>query len=386
MNAPDNHNPPRMPPPADDESPDTPETQSPDPLPLAAAAKTVMRHARKVLAQPLPKAPADVDHDAVRNNAREACKARDPKYHGERLVRYHRERWMAATFGHRTELLELNRACAARADELREFARRARRSLDNAPQTLTVPGDREPWTWFHALLVPALLALSAFFLYLGWKSIGYLVANAGVLPPEQSWIVSSGGILAAVALKLMAGLFEYGRKRAYLKALLIGSIAAWALWVGAFAYVYGRSLFGTTQLGVASPQDDAAATVEFLGIAQLALQLFGEILCSASCVIAVELISEKHAGLRTIVHPDHRRRAKVLARACTLLTRLELVRTRLDARLQQLESAGSRLELAALHAFETRYRQLMTEVVDLFTNSSPPAAAETAELSGAGIP
>jgi hypothetical protein len=257
-------------------------------------------------------------------------------------------------------------AVDARAAELSRAVRRTEREMERTPKTLDVPGEKVPWTWVHAFQIPVALALSGFFLWLGWCSVRFIVANSGILPADQSWIVSGVGVAIVGALEFVAiCLHTHEQRVGYLKALLTAGIATGAVWIAGVAYVYGRAVFQSPQLGSEAPSDAPL----IVGVVQLGLQYASEILCSAGFLVAVHVICEKHAGLRTAVHDEWRRRARLLSRLGKALSRVQLVQAALRARLRQSDAARDASVAEAVRAYETHLRRLKTEVADLVSES-----------------
>jgi hypothetical protein len=346
-----------------------PDTGTPDqngehlaePVALWAAAKSLIGAVKRLRRQKLPTPPAP-DSDVIRAAVHAVYTGGNLRAQAANVAQHAARQYDVATGGLRKHLEKLAGALDSVERETAKIVSLDQRDIRNGPQYLQVPGERVPWSALHVIEIPVLVALSVFFMGLGWCAIRFFVASSGVLPADQTWVVASGGILAALGLELVpVGLSGHEQKRRYLLGLLIPGVVAWALWIAGFVMVYGRAIYQPPVVG-GEPQADTTV----VGVIQLGLQLAGEILCSAAAIVAVEIITEKHGGLTFITHPERRRRETVLGRVQKLLARVGLAHGEVLARILELQSATVLAEQRAVALLQLRYRQLTTEVAILY--------------------
>jgi len=348
-----------------------------EPFTMLKGATRCIRSAYKASREQIPALP-EVDKTAVKAAAREALRSGKVAETLKAVAALARHQWNVETKGKGGQLAELRSRLTVHDAALAKLTRVTERAIARGPQEIDVPGGKQPWSWLSAIWIPVLILTCAFALYLGWNCVRFLVANSGVLPIDQTWVISSGAIFSVCGLELvLTTLLTHGQKKAYLRALLVGGITSWTFWVVTFAWLFGRALYASAQLGAEQQGDNNP----LLGIIQIATQLAGEILVSASCLIAIDVICQTHAGVRSAVHPERRRRASLLVRISKVQASVHSVMARLKAKLDHLNAAGAILEQRTCDEFRTHLRQLQTEVYDLFQNSEMPKVDQSSSDS-----
>ncbi|HEX8524130.1 MAG TPA: hypothetical protein VF669_17890 [Tepidisphaeraceae bacterium] len=354
-------------------STDSAEAGSVEAIPAKRAIRRQVKAARKYLKKSRTFVLPAVDADSIGADARHAVRSGNENAAIGRAVQYVRSLCDHALAGERPNATALLAGLEASLRDLTSVAAQTRRAIDHGPQLVDVAGERQPWTFRYAAHVVILLCVAVFACCLGWRSIGFIVGNSGIFSPDQAWIVCAGSIFAVVALEARALTLTAAARKLYAKALLTGAIGVFAAWLVPFVYVFGLPLYRPVNAiaqsaGAAAGSEDSL--LPFMGMAQLLLQLAGEILAVAGAVVSVHTICDAHSGLKSVVHPDRRRREKLLAGLLQLSAQVQESIGGLRARLAALDGAVTARAIETERAVERRIRMLRTELADLYGERS----------------
>jgi hypothetical protein len=314
--------------------------------------KQIMRRARRLSHKKLP-APRIIDNLQAVSAAKSAIMDGDVSKHSNQFAARNSHVWYADTRGFGAQATSIANRLAEAEVSVKQQIRREKRDLQKEPTTLERRGEKEPMPWSAAIHIPVLIGFSVGALYLGWSFIRITVNNSGIFSEDQSWVVCAGGILAVLALELVpVTLHRFDARRHYLLFLLVASILCWSAWASLYPSVWVKMLFTTAKVG------DQASVNAPVAVFQIGLQLIGEILSSAACLVAVTVIAERHSGLRRAVNPEYRRQAKVVRSLEIQLERIQVAGAAIQGKIQEFNAISSSLELDSKAAVTECYRRL----------------------------
>lgn len=316
--------------------------------------KVLIKRARRVVREALPPLPLP-DKTQALAVAKVSLMATPPSKPVVEFGAAASHRWNQMTHGVRAEAASLDEAMDQVGATLARQTERARRSVNEVTPRLEKRGESEPWQWWHACQIPLVAAISIWSLYLGWSFVRFLVEDSGVLQNGQAWTVAAGGILAVATIELFPiALRTYAARQKYLLILLVAGAAGWAGWGFTFAKLYGSALFETSTLG-ATGQNDLDPS---LGVLQIGLQLFAEVVSSGACLVAIQVLGERHGGLSSVTNPEFRRRSNVLARLQKISDKVQVEQAALRGKILEINSNAALVEANAKRAVEELIRLL----------------------------